>query len=737
MPTAERILQLMLNHPGEPLTPQEIMEELAIPLGEKREVRSILREMTRGGRLVRFRRGTYAAPAGRDTVQGVLQVTRKGDGYVIERGYTKGDSTQGDIYIPRKGMAQALDGDSVEVILGSRAGDRREGRILRVVRHAHEKIVGQFLHTGDGGLVLPKNTKLRRIRVLRRYPRTQIPEGAWVVARITHWGDSDVDHMIGRIEEVLGTEGDACIDVLVLLRDMGVETEFPPEVLAEAEAIPKQIEESEIRRRRDLRQMSIFTIDPETAKDFDDALSIERLENGAVRLGVHIADVAHYVRPGTALDDEAYARSTSIYPVDRVVPMLPPALSNEMCSLRPLEDRLTVSVFAELSPRGEILSNEIVESVIHSKFRLTYEEVQAEFDGVPQGRQELSSIRKELLALRDLTRQLTQNRMKRGALDLELPETDIIVGPDGKTVDVRPHPRLESHRLVEECMLLANEVVAQFMQKKNLPGLYRIHEEPDSESLNKLRAILNPFGVRFPSRHVDKSDLQYALDQVHRIDGGTILMRFVLRAMKKARYDGKNVGHFGLASPCYCHFTSPIRRYPDTLVHRLIKESIQPGGGNQDLIESMRDRVEEQGIHTSEREMNADDIERQATTIKSLEFLLPHLGEVFEGRIAGVAQFGIFVQLNPWPIEGLVPVRELDDDFYEFDEITNTLHGRASGKVYRLTDKVKVQIQRIDPTAGQMDLALVQASPRRPAKSNTQAPRFKRTKAKKRGKKSR
>ena len=385
---------------------------------------------------MRFRRGVYAAPTGRDTVQGVLQVTRKGDGYVIQRG-----STEGDIYVPRKGMGQALDGDTVEVVLGARKQERREGRILRVTRHAHERIVGQFLHTGDGGLVLPKNTRLaRRIRILRRYPRTQIPEGAWVVAKITHWSESDVDPLIGQIEEVLGNEGDVGIDVLVLLRDMGVQTEFPPEVLAEADAIPKTIKTTECQRRRDLRSMSIFTIDPETAKDFDDALSIERLENGAVRLGVHIADVAHYVRPGTPLDEEAYARATSIYPVDRVVPMLPPALSNEMCSLRPLEDRLTMSVFAELGPNAEIRSTEIVESVIHSKFRLTYEEVQAEFDGIPQGRQELASIRAELLALRDLARKLTANRMKRGALDLELPETDIIVGPDGRTITVQPHP---------------------------------------------------------------------------------------------------------------------------------------------------------------------------------------------------------------------------------------------------------------------------------------------------------
>ena len=238
--------------------------------------------------------------------------------------------------------------------------------------------------------------------------------------------------------------------------------------------------------------------------------------------------------------------------------------------------------------------------------------------------------------------------------------------------------------------------------------------------------------MRFPARRVDKTDLQHALDQVHGIDGGTILMRFVLRAMKKARYDGKNVGHFGLASECYCHFTSPIRRYPDTLVHRVIKESLNPHEGSRELIQSMRDRLEEQALHTSEREVNADDIERQATTIKSLEFLLPHLGEVFDGRIAGIAPFGIFVQLNPWPIEGLVPIRMLDDDYYEFDEISNTLRGRASGKLYRLTDKVKVQIQRIDPTGGQMDLILVQANPKKPPKSQTQAPRFKRTKKGKR-----
>lgn len=706
MPTAEKILQLLESHPGELLTPQEIMDELAIPLGQKRELRSLLREMVRGGRIVRFRRGTYAAPKGRDTVEGVLQTTRRGDGYVVVKG-----STEGDIYIPRKGLGQALDGDWVEALIGSRRGKQPEGRILRVVRHAHERIVGQYLHTGDGGMVLPRNASIgRRIRILRRHSPTQVPEGAWVVAKITHWSESSVEPLIGTVEEVLGTEGDAGIDVLVLIRDMGVVPEFPEEVLAEAAKLPKKISAFEIKKRRDLRALSTFTIDPETAKDFDDALSIENIANDSIRLGVHIADVAHYVQPDTALDKEGYQRATSIYPVDRVVPMLPTVLSNDLCSLRPNEDRLTMSVFVDIDQSGHLSNIEILNSVIHSRFRMSYEEVQAVFDGKPTTRdRELVTIREELVALRDLTKRLTKARMARGALDLDLPETDIIVGPDGRTTAVRPHPRLESHRLVEECMLLANEIVAQYLDKKKLPGLYRVHEEPDADSLDRLRNILYPFGIRFPRGPIRKEDLQTALDQLHDVPGSTILMRFVLRAMKKARYDGKNVGHFGLASEKYCHFTSPIRRYPDLLVHRVIKWSFDSEANKEHLHEA-EERLNEFAIHTSEREVNADDIERKATTIKALEFIAPHMGEVYEGRIAGITNFGIFVQLDPWPIEGLIPIRYLDDDYYDFEENAHILKGRRSGRVYRLTDKVKVQIERIDPPAGQMDLLLVQSA---------------------------
>ncbi|MCX7016460.1 MAG: ribonuclease R [Candidatus Sumerlaeota bacterium] len=703
MPTPERLLAFLRQHPTEAFRPSEVMAALRIPMEEKHVVRAMLRELERGGQLVRFRRGAYAAPAGKNLVEGVLQSTFRGDGWVVAKG-----AARADVFIPRRAMGQALDGDWVEAEILREFRGKPEGRVLRVVEHAHRMLVGQFLHTHEGGLVLPKNPKVgRRVRILRRYSRDEIPEGAWVVVRITAWSESSVEPLLGQVDEILGAEDEPGIDILVLLRDEGVQTEFPKEALEEAAAIAPATED-EIRRRRNLRGQATFTIDPETAKDFDDALSVEPLEGGVVRLGVHIADVAHYVRPGTALDAEAYRRATSIYPVDRVVPMLPPRLSDDLCSLRPNEDRLTMSVFMDLSPDCRVLHSEICESVIHSRFRLSYEEVQAVFDEKPFARaQELTAIHGELQALRDLTRRLTRMRMERGALDLDLPETDIVFGRQGEVADVRPHPRFESHRLVEECMLIANEVVAEHLRRRALPGLYRVHEEPDPIKLEQLRGQLHPFGIRFP-KHILPDDLQRALDRASEIEGGGLITRMILRALAKARYCERNLGHFGLASPCYCHFTSPIRRYPDLLVHRVVREAMAPGGMKTSLRGELFERLPDMAGHTSEREERAEEIERDATTIKALEFMKPRLGEVFNGRVSGLTPFGMFVELEPWPIEGMVPLRSLDDDRYDYDPMTNTLVGRRSGRTFTLAQKVRVVVERVDPPARQMDLGLLQ-----------------------------
>jgi ribonuclease R len=725
MATPEQMVQFLRENKGLTFKPRQIMERLNIPVREKRAVREMLRELAQAGKIVRFKRGVYSIPGRQRVIEGVFQSSRTGGGFVVCKG-----TQQEDVRVPRYAEGAALNGDWVEAtILGETRG-KPEGRITQVVQHAHRNLVGQYLHTPNGGLVLPRDERIaRRVKVLRRHSPKEIPEGAWVVVEIVNWSESKDDPLIGRVTEVLGTDDDKGIDILLLIRGKGAKIDFPEEVLKEAEACGDSIPESEISRRRDLRKMAIFTIDPETAKDFDDALSIERIDKDVVRLGVHIADVSQYVRPGTALEAEAYERSTSIYPVDRVVPMLPPALSDGLCSLRPNEDRLTMSVFMDIGRDCEILNTDVCESVIHSQFRLTYEEAQAVFDNKPFDRAEkVKAIHKELRGLRDLSLRLTEMRMKRGALDLDLPETDIILDKDGKTVDVRPHPRLQSHRLVEECMLLANEAVAALLEKRSLPGLYRVHEEPDPLSLDRLRLLLMPFGARLPKKKVERNDLQAALDKIKDIQGGGIVMRLILRSLKRARYSERNLGHFGLASARYSHFTSPIRRYPDLLVHRVLKEFLPsmslPAERRQELIDAMP----EIAAHTSNREELATEIERDATDVKSLEFMKPRLGEVFDGMISGIARFGLFVQLDPWPIEGLIPVRSLDDDYYDFDELTNTLRGRNSGRKFSLAEKVRVIVERVDPPARQMDLALVQSGGAR---------RWPETSKKKKGKKGR
>ena len=714
MPTPEQLLKFLREHAGETFRPSEIMAELGIPMSEKRQVREMLRELTQGGEIGRFRRGAYSTPEQRKQLEGVLQVTRRGDGWVVVHG-----GEHEDISVPRRAIGPALHGDWVEVAVTGRFHNQVEGRIVRVVKHAHKTLVGQFLHTSEGALVVPKDPRIaRRVRILRRHPRSQVPEGAWVIVKITHWSESQDDPLIGQLAEVLGADDEKGIDILVLLRGRGAATEFSPEVQSEAAALSGAISQEEIARRLDLRAQSIFTIDPETAKDFDDALSIELLGGGAVRLGVHIADVCHYVRPGTLIDAEAFDRATSIYPVDRVVPMLPNVLSDNLCSLRPREDRLTLSAFIEIGPDGKAGKTEIRESIIRSAFRLTYEEVQALFDEQPFPRAaEFAPIRAELLALRDLTRRLTRQRMERGALDLDLPETDVIFGSDGEVADVRRHPRFESHRLVEECMLLANEAVANLLARRT-PSRSLSHPRRAGAKQPRTPAP-NPAPLRRAAAQVERSSARTCSASSTAsvaAKAPTIIMRMILRSLKKARYSERNAGHYGLASPCYCHFTSPIRRYPDLLVHRVVKEYLSPKGLSPALRQSLAEALPAMAAHTSEREERAAGIEREAVQIKSLEFIKPYIGEVIDGTVSGITDFGFFVQLDPWPIDGLVHVRTLEDDRYDFDEETFTLRGRRGGRIFHLADRVRVVIERVDPPAGQMDLRLMQKEQGRPAR---------------------
>ncbi len=629
-----------------------------------------------------------------------------------------------DIFVPSDLTGAALHGDEVFVhVLRHREGRASEGEIEKVLKHANKQIVGQLRRTGKICLVAPKNRKIRRLVAVRRtFSLDEIPEEAWVVVEIEKWPKGIEEPLEGKVIEVLGTEKDRGLPILLLIRQDGVRSEFPREVEAEAAEIAKRDSGNKIEsRRKDLRASRVMTIDPATAKDFDDAIGLIEKRADGWRVAVHIADVAHFVPEGSKTDIEAYDRATSIYPVDRVVPMLPEILSNGICSLRPDEDRRAMSAVFDVSHAGAVSNIELHESVIRSVRRFTYEGAQGlmdRADGIEDSRHPITEIPPELFSdlmeLRAASNALFRARMNRGALDLDLPESEVWFDANGVVAGLQRKERIESHRLIEDLMLAANEAVARELTRLELPLLYRIHESPAEDKLLALAPVLAKFGLRLPSKgSVSQAQLQEAIRKAQAHPAGAIAQRLVLRSLMRAQYRGNNVGHFGLASGCYTHFTSPIRRYPDLIVHRAVKAAISGEAAMTAWRERAAPRMEEWGRHTSGREERAQEIEMQAKKIVTLEYMKRFTGDVFDGFISGLISRGFFVELTEYPAEGFVPVASITDDFYDYDSETMTLFGRRGQRAFSLGDPVKVQIGRVDILAGEMDLNLVRGESKR------------------------
>ncbi|MGI8907991.1 MAG: ribonuclease R family protein [Candidatus Sumerlaeaceae bacterium] len=740
----DRIRQYLETYTGKPPRLQDVMKALQIPLTERKSVRRIMRELQVDGHLALLRTRAYVSSSPRQTISGILKVSRRGFGFLVPD-IGEGLPAVGDIYISRKRMGEAMNGDRVRVRLvvderrrGEKSSKLREGQVVEVLEHGTTKLVGAFYPTRSGGNVIPRDERLNRtIATPRPDPDLQVADGDLVVAEITAW-THPTEPLIGRVVERLGTPGDQGLDITVLIRDAGVEPEFSEEVLEEVAEIPDAIPPEEISRRTDFRNIVTFTMDGATAKDFDDALSIERLDEGMVRLGVHIADVSYYVKEGTGLDADAFERATSIYPIDRVVPMLPEKLSNNLCSLRPNEDRLTMSCLMTIDEKGRVHDYSIHEGVIRSAHRLIYEEVQTVVDGgaEPKLARALGGIRVQLDELYKLRKILTDMRARRGALDLDVPETEILFDEQGKVKGITRRPRLESHRVVEECMLIANEVVAAHLLNLQVPSVYRVHEDPDLDKLRQLMPVLAQLGVKFPAKKELGADaIQSALDQSAKLETGFISRRLILRAMARAHYSEENVGHYGLASTCYTHFTSPIRRYPDLLVHRFLRETAAHGaptagryrppvfGGakQSDPFEGHHSKYLPRGRqeylaarlpswtkHCSEQERRAEDIEYDAAKVKSLEYMKQFIGQEFDGYIIGVMNFGMFVELIEMPVEGLLHVRQLTTDFFEYDEDRMNLVGRETGETYKLGDKLRIYVENVSVESLELDFALAE-----------------------------
>ena len=635
--------------------------------------------------------------------------------------------------MPARETGTALHGDRVQVeITRTRSGRGPRGRIVRVLKHANKHMIGRLLYMGKGVTIFPKNQKINRfVEIHRKLDPSEYPDGAWVEVEIRRWSDHPDQPLVGRVTEVLGEEGDPGLPVLLLIRERGVRPEFPPEVIEQAERLRSQQGGKALARgRTDLRDRRIFTVDPATAKDFDDAIHLEALPNGDWRVGVHIADVSHYVKPETELDREALERALSIYPIDRVVPMLPEPLSNDLCSLRPGVDRATLSVFFTIGPEGRLSDIRLCESVIHSVRRFAYEEVQGLFDQVDEraggepapGRADRprpvipEALHEDLMQLRRAARVLRQARRARGMLDLELPEPEVLFDAQGQVRDLTRREHFEAHKLIEEMMIAANEAVARHLARHEMPLLYRVHAEPDEMKVKAAEPVMARLGIKLPeSSRLPREVLQKAIDAARKHPASTVIQRWMLRAMMRAKYQPENIGHYGLASDCYCHFTSPIRRYPDLVVHRAVRALLRGARPGGEEVERFAQPLEDWGRHTSEREERAQHIEWDAEELLALQFMRRYLGDVFEGFIAGVSPMGFFVELKQYPVEGLVRIGQLDDDYYDLDEEYQIWRGRSSGRTWTIGDAVTVMVERIDALAGQMDLLLLRHGERAPA----------------------
>jgi ribonuclease R len=845
--TDTAILRRIERQPKQTAGFKQLVRELGVRGEERRELALRLAALVRRGELVEGVRDRYSlpqSPVGANLLTGRLSMHRDGYGFVTPESGAAKERVAGDVFINPQAVGGAMHGDRVLVeITAARSDGRAEGRIVKVVGRTHPTVVGTFHHGSRYDYVVPIDEKvaqdiviphgmeipqqfglreaqgLSRHRVLgeeaarRRQPDWDNLDGVVVDVEITEW-PSPTQNPRGRVIEILGYEDDFGVDVEIIIRKYHLPHRFPAEVLEEAQQIPQTIPAHELARRRDFRGVPVVTIDGETARDFDDAVWVRRLDNGNYQLQVHIADVAHYVAENSALDEEARLRGTSVYFPDRAVPMLPAELSTDLCSLRPNLDRLALSCLMEIDHQGEVLGYEICESVIRSVERMTYTGVNAVFEGDAATCRRYAARIEDFLLMRELALILNHKRERRGAIDFDLPEPKIEFDEHGLMKAIAPSQRNFAHRVIEEFMLAANECVAGWLENKNIATLYRVHDKPDARKVLEFEQIAAGFGYslgvgaipvrrfhytddRRPRRREGRGDhggqrrreielpedvhvTPYMYQKLAKRVAGTpeerILSYLMLRSLKQAHYSEENVGHFALAAPVYTHFTSPIRRYPDLIVHRILKQVLHDSVENNEELgeggavpvargvpakasaadgrgKNPRERKTSPGSPTrpvvarwgekrqshqqvevipagelheiagdsSDTERRADDAERELMEWKKAKFMADRVGEDFDGLIVNVTKFGFFVELTEMFIEGLVPLSSLTDDRYFYNDNTRQITAQRSRKVFSIGDRVRVLVDRIDPVQRKIQFALMpeerrQASSGKPAK---------------------
>lgn len=643
-------------------------------------------------------------------LNGHLSVHAKGFGFVTVKKGT-------DVFIPVENMLNAMDGDLVSVEIIKKVPQKSpKGKIVNILTLHKQEIIGVFKRSKDGGSVIPSDERYNNpITIPKESISTQkggkIPKnGDLVVVVRTGWNTDDYSFS-GKIIDILGKPGNKGMDLLMVARNNDLTIPFPKQVTKELSTLADHDIQKEIKNREDFRSIPCFTIDPESARDFDDAISLTQLGNGRFELGVHIADVSYYVTEGSAIDREAYERGTSVYFVNNVIPMLPERLSNDLCSLKPHTDRLAFSVIMEIDSRGIVHHHRIRETIIKSAVRFTYEEVEE----IIEGKKHPHAKTIHLMVMLSLI--LRKAREDMGSIDFDISEPAISLDSQGVPYAIRPRERIESNRLIEEFMLVANRIVAQHIaaqatRKTQKPFVYRVHEKPDEQSVRSFFELLERMGLKYQlGKELESDDYRKILDIIENLDYKYFIEKVALRSMTKAYYSTKNQGHFGLAFDSYTHFTSPIRRYPDLVVHRLLKFYAQQEKNKKKLTKSetteLSTRLETICKHCSHREIRATQAEREFIKLKSMEFLSSKVGENYDGVISGMASFGMFVELSHYVIEGLVHVSELKGDHYDFDKDEYTLTGRKTGTVYRVGDSVKIKIKSVSKEEKRADFLLV------------------------------
>ncbi len=638
----------------------------------------------------------------RAILTGILIKHRRGFGFV------ECDGMEEDIFIARESMGAAMDGDMVEVDLipDYLWRESPEGIITKVLERKTTEIAGTFEKSKKFGFVIPENRKQKEEVFVRKKDFSGAQRGDKVVVQITRYPDKH-NSAEGKITEIISRAGQPGGDIKALARSYDMRETFPSRVMAEAKGISRQgIKEDDRKNRRDLRDKTIFTIDGADSKDFDDAVSIEKLKNGNFLLGVHIADVAHYVKENNPLDKEALKRGTSVYLIDQVMPMLPKALSNGICSLNPAEDRLTLSIDMEVTPEGIVTSHEIYESVICSKARLVYDDVSdllEQNEGMPQGTADAvsapgisDSVKDALFMMQEVALQLQKNRATRGSLDFDLDEAKIQLDERGMASDIGIASRRSANKLIEEFMLLANETVAEHFYWMELPFIFRVHEKPALEKMEQLKIFLRSLGISMKGNpdSIHPKTISEILEQTKGLSIENVVNSVTLRAMQKAYYSPVCEGHFGLALKYYCHFTSPIRRYPDLMIHRIIKRWLTEGQSTG-FVKHFAKKVREAAELSSIAERKAIEVEREVEKLKKAEYMSGYVGQRFNGIVSGVTGFGIYVQLEN-TVEGLVRMENMYDDYYDYIPEKYALLGRRTNKVYKLGDRVDILVESVD-----------------------------------------